>query len=155
MAVKNPTTYAQQILLLRSRGLIIDDEDAVLDFLKHVSYYRATGYLLPFKRQDDTYRTGTTFSKIANIYAFDCKLRNLLADVIGESEIAIRSTVSYYLAHKYGALGYRDPLIYNNKHRHDNFEKTLKDIIKRAETTLNSSSPPQKIQRTVSYLGDK
>lgn len=45
-------SFEQQVDLLISRGLIIDDRDAAISILKRINYYRLAAYTLPFKVGD-------------------------------------------------------------------------------------------------------
>jgi protease I len=49
--VKAQKTYDEQVDLLASRGLVIGDRHAAINQLKHINYYRLSGYLYPFSRQ--------------------------------------------------------------------------------------------------------
>jgi len=53
--VKPPTTFAEQLAILRKRNLTIGDDKSALSVLMNLNYYRFTGYLLPFKNPDNTY----------------------------------------------------------------------------------------------------
>jgi len=46
---KIPTTYEEQVQILRSRGCIIRDESFCLEKLSAINYYRFSAYFLPFK----------------------------------------------------------------------------------------------------------
>ena len=106
--MKKPTTFEEQLSLLKSRGLIIDNEDKCIEILRSTNYYRLSAYLLPFKQSDDTFFSDTTFEKVYRIYEFDRKLRALLFSVIEEIELFLRTQLAYHSAHTYGALGYLD-----------------------------------------------
>ena len=47
--LKKPTTYQEQLDILKSRGIIIDDPNQCIAVLETVNYYRFTAYFLPFK----------------------------------------------------------------------------------------------------------
>ena len=47
---KPPLTYKEQIELLKSRGLVFDDEQKAELQLSNVSYFRLSAYMLPFKK---------------------------------------------------------------------------------------------------------
>ncbi|QAY66950.1 Abi family protein [Paenibacillus protaetiae] len=79
--VKPPLPYEEQLQLLKSRGLIVNDEIAALNILKRISYYRLTAYTLTFKQQD-IFTSGTTFETIYRHYEFDSKLRNIVMEII-------------------------------------------------------------------------
>lgn len=62
---KPPLTYKQQIELLKSRGLLFDDEQKAELQLSNVSYFRLSAYMLPFKKNVnseivDQFRFGAT-----------------------------------------------------------------------------------------------
>ena len=45
---KTPLSFEDQIALLKSRGLQIDDEPKAISYLKEISYYRLSAYYLPY-----------------------------------------------------------------------------------------------------------
>lgn len=136
MELKQPTTFDEQLKKLKERGCLIENEDACLEVLSRVNYYRFTAYFLTFKMPNDCYRDGTTFQKVYRIYEFDRKLRTLIISALEEIEIYLRTQFSYYHAHKYGADGYLDEGNYNNKHNHKLFLSMATDEIKRNEKSL-------------------
>ena len=78
MKLKDPTTYDEQVDLLRQKNIKISDEYSCVSFLSKVNYYRLSGYFLPFKNKDEKKCfTPIDFNRIQNIYAFDTELRNL------------------------------------------------------------------------------
>jgi abortive infection bacteriophage resistance protein len=135
MNIKTPTTFENQLLLMKSRGLVIDDEDKCLDFLRSVNYYRLSAYLLPFKQNDNTYFPNTTFQRVYRIYEFDRKLRALLFSVIEEIELYLRAQLAYYSAHTHGALAYLEPSYYGNNHDHERFMSAIKTAIREHKNT--------------------
>lgn len=106
---KPALTYKQQIELLKSRGLIINDIERAKKHLSNVSYYRLSAYMLPFKVMSDDgsvidkFIEGTTWDDVWNLYKFDRKLRLLVFDAIERIEIALRTQIIYQLSHKYGS----------------------------------------------------
>ena len=93
--MKKPTTFEEQLNLLKSRGLIVDNDDKCLEILRSTNYYRLSAYLLPFKQCNDTFFSGTTFEKVYRIYEFDRKLRSLLFSVIEEIELFLQSQLGF------------------------------------------------------------
>lgn len=134
--MKNPTTFEDQLGLLLSRGLQIEDESKCLNVLKSVNYYNFTAYLLPFKQKDNSYFEGTSFERIYDMYEFDWKMRMLLFSIIGEIESFLKTQISYYIAHKYGAIGYLEDNKYNSNHNHSKFMSVLDTIIYEHRNTL-------------------
>ena len=70
---KPAITPAQQIELLKQRGLIILDETRALCFLEAVSFFRLTPYMRPFQHPDNRHQFlyGTKFSQLTRLYDFD------------------------------------------------------------------------------------
>ena len=128
--LKPPLTYDEQVELLRSRNLIIQNVDFAKRTLAHVNYYRLSGYSLHL-RNNDVFHEGVTFEEIYQIYQFDKKLRYLLLDLIETVEISFRTHIAYYLAHKYGPLSYLDGSFFENEKHHLQFlEEFEKQVIR-------------------------
>lgn len=119
--IKSPTTFEEQIDKLHQRGCIIEDYDFAKKVLQQINYYRFTAYFLPFKQNDDTYMENTSFTTVYHIYEFDRKMRNILFSVIEQIELMLRTQLSYYHAHKYGALGYLEESNFSDQHDHKQF----------------------------------
>lgn len=134
--IKPATTFDEQINKIKSRGCIIGDEVWAKEILKQINYYRLTAYFLPYKEPDETYAKGTTFNNMYRTYEFDRKLRHLLYSTIEEIEIMLRAQLSYYHAHKYGPLGYKDSNNYSNWHNHEVFNKKIEDDIEQNKNKL-------------------
>ncbi len=115
---KPALSFNDQINLLESRGLTINDRTRTIRHLSNVSYYRMSAYMLPFKKRDstgkiiDVFLEGTTWDDIYNLYKFDRKLRLLVFDAIERIEIALRTQEIYQLSHKYGSHWQNDQNIF-------------------------------------------
>lgn len=105
---KPPRTFAQQVALLRERGLIIPDPERAERYLSHLNYYRFAGYVLPFEQDHATHRlvVGTTFDDVLNLYVFDRELRLLVLDALERIEVSARTQWAYHLSHASDAHGY-------------------------------------------------
>jgi abortive infection bacteriophage resistance protein len=133
---KLPLSFSDQAKLLISRGLIADPDD-LLRRLQMVNYYRLSGYLFPYRNEDDTFQAGTTLEKIWNQYTFDRKLRLLVLDAIERLEIAVRTRLAYLHSHRYGPFGFMEqPKLPNLLP--DKFQKWIGDI-KREFSRSNDS----------------
>ena len=53
LMLKEPKTFDEQIDLLKSRGLIIGDEEKAKFILSNINYYRFSAYLIHFKKEDE------------------------------------------------------------------------------------------------------
>jgi abortive infection bacteriophage resistance protein len=105
---KPPLTFEKQADLLLSRGLIAD-RGMLIERLTSVNYYRLTGYLFPFRRQDDTFQPNTTLDLVWHRYVFDRQLRLLVLDAIERVEVSVRTIIVYEHCHECGPFGYIDP----------------------------------------------
>jgi len=109
---KKPLTFEEQADILISRGLIAD-RDFLISCLKAVNYYRITGYLYTFRKNNsDLLHDGTHFSTIWNRYTFDRRLRFLVMDAIERIEVSVRTRAVYYFAHTYGKFNYTNNLYF-------------------------------------------
>lgn len=121
---KPPLTYYEQVELLKSRGLLIPDEERVIRHLSNISYYRLSAYMLPFKEikdgsYTDRFIEGTTWDDVYNLYLFDRKFRLLVFDAIERLEISIRTQIIYQLSHKYGSHWQDNPDIFKTVTKKD------------------------------------
>ncbi|MFO7582448.1 Abi family protein [Guyparkeria sp.] len=107
---KPAKSLEEQLALLESRGLIVDDTERALHYLRHLNYYRLTAYWLPFKAHQSPhrFRDGTRFEDVLNLYVFDRAFRLLLLDAIERVEVSIRTAWAYHMAHRYGPHAYLD-----------------------------------------------
>lgn len=106
---KTPLSFADQIALLKKRGLIINNEPKALSYLQEINYYRLSAYFLPYQSAKDVFEPHITFEQIINTYTFDRELRLLVFDCIERVEVAIRTQLIYTMA-----------LHYNDSHWQDN-----------------------------------
>ena len=110
---KSWLSFQDQIKLLRSRGMLINDEDRALRYLQRVGYYRLSGYSYPFRKyatsktRQNFFVEGSKFDHIIDLFVFDKKLRLLALDALERIEFAIRVDIAYLLGEK-GALAHLD-----------------------------------------------
>ena len=95
---KTPLSFQDQINLLKSRKLDIDNESKALSYLQEISYYRLSAYFLPYQSLKDQFDVGTSFDQIIKTYSFDRELRLLVFDCIERIEVAIRTQMIYQMA---------------------------------------------------------
>jgi abortive infection bacteriophage resistance protein len=136
--IKEPTTYEQQVDILKERNLIINDEEEALSLLKRVNYYRFSAYGLTLRKPDnrDLFKNGITFYHMKMLYNFDQKLRDLIMSHLELIEIEFRSKIAYHHAHNFGPLGYRHPENFTSAEPHDKFIEELDKQINRSRREL-------------------
>ena len=107
--LKTHLPLREQVKLLLNRGLIIDDDNEVMEVLKNVNYYRLSGYLHSFKRPNsDCYIENLSWKRLKSIYDFDRKLTRILLYALEDVEETLKTRLSYTITSCYT----EDPLIY-------------------------------------------
>lgn len=134
---KPALTFEQQLDLLQQRGLTVADPVRALHWLQRISYYRLSAYCLPFK-DGNAFHPGTSFDDIAGLYIFDRKLRLLVLDAIERIEVAIKTAITYEIAHAYGPFGHTDPGNFAPEFDHPRFMGELEVEERRAQETFAS-----------------
>lgn len=129
--IKTPKTFEEQLDILASRELKVEDREKAIEVLSRINYYRLSAYMLTFKA-DDKFEGGITFDGIYDIYEFDKRLRNMIVGILETIEIAFRTEISYLIAHKYGAIGYMDAANFVNSKYHEDMLKEINTQIYRS-----------------------
>lgn len=108
MTSKKATNVDDQINLLRSRGMSIDDENKSKEILLDIGYYRLGFYCFPFEisypqkeNRTHEYKDQTTFMDVVDLYYFDFELRNILLKYLSRIEINFRTHVTYLVSNHY------------------------------------------------------
>lgn len=141
---KHALSLNEQIQTLSDRGLVISDPVRAKRYLKNISYFRLSAYTRPFYIPTGTdkhqFIPDTTFDDILNLYIFDRELRLLLLDAIERIEVALRAQMTQVLATRHGPHGYLEPLLFDDRYRHDWLLTELRQKSERREieTFLNS-----------------
>lgn len=136
--IKQALTFAQQLDLLIHRGLVVDDRNAALNALSSISYYRLSAYWYPFRiinehgKQSSQMLLATTYENVIELYEFDRKLRLLVLDAIERIEVAIRTRITYHMAHTYGAFAHTDPRNFHPKFDHGKWLEKLEQETSRS-----------------------
>jgi abortive infection bacteriophage resistance protein len=107
---KHALNIKQQIDLMQSRGLIIEDDDSTREVLENVSYFRIANYLRPMERDKLThqFKSGATFSNAILLYDFDCELRKIVFSAISLIEIALRTRIIHFFSLAHGPFWFID-----------------------------------------------
>jgi abortive infection bacteriophage resistance protein len=94
---KPPKTIDEQIDLLISRGLIVEDKEDLRYYLKNISYYHLSIYFKYFQKDDQFYE-GIKFGDVLRMYRFDNKLRFLLLESLERIEKSFKCRMAYELS---------------------------------------------------------
>lgn len=138
--INYPKSYASPqdlVSLLKSRGLHIDNDGKVENYLQNIGYFRLSAYcypLLQIPKNNHYYKEGSSFTQVLNLYRFDRKLRLLVFNEIEKIEVAIRSIVINTACEHFGDIFWiTDPSRFSNPRY---FSKFISDI----QSDINNSS---------------
>ena len=127
----------EQVEILRSKGLIIEDENEAKEVLLRENYFFINGYrvLLMNSYTDKTFIVGSTFRELYGIFLFDRSFRNILFKNLLIIENQLKSVISYQLSKKYG---YRDKDYLNPKNFTSDRSKSrrVKDVIEKMKRQI-------------------
>ncbi len=130
-------TLDEQIGILESRGLIINDYNYAKDVLFKENYFFLNGYrhLLIDPEHNNRFVKGATFDELYSIFIFDRRMRNIMFKNILIVENNIKSIISYQLSKKYG---HREKDYLNPKHfKQENFRLSqVNDIINKMKRQI-------------------
>lgn len=97
-------------LLVKNKGLEVDDTDELRQSLLRIGYYRLSAYWFPYKTLNaegqTVFREGTNFNEVMRAYKFDRDLRLVMFSAIADIEIYFRSRLSYLAAEEDGSFGF-------------------------------------------------
>jgi abortive infection bacteriophage resistance protein len=102
-------SVGDQVKKLESRGLLVTDHADAEAFLRHINYYRFTGYCLAFEYPRHAFPAGVTFDHVKASCQFDACLRDLFNEALEIIEIDLRTVVAHHFGQKYGAFGHTAP----------------------------------------------
>lgn len=126
----------EQITILRTKGLVIDDEaDAKITLLRE-NYFFISGYRHLFLNPGDrSYINGTNFRELYSMFNFDRQVRNIIFKNLLIIENNIKSIFSYQLSKKYG---YREKEYLNPHNFNFTKEKSrqVNDLIKKMKRQI-------------------
>ena len=141
---KKPTTIAEQVAKLQSRGLLIDNVSEASRILTKVSYYHLSPYWKPFcLGNSDDFKPNTKLSRIIEIYRFDKELREFLLKHIAPIEVAYKTRFINVLCHSRlssdsdntaDSFAYLNKDLFSNEKKwSDSIEKIIKEFNKSKE----------------------
>ncbi len=132
---KPAITVAEQVALLKARGLSIRDEARAAHFLEAVSFFRLTPYMRPFQvagNADHVFLSGTGFRQLSQLYDFDRRLRLLVIDAIERVEVAARAAISNHMGPAHGAHWYLQRNLFKNRYNHARLLSTIESAQQKA-----------------------
>ena len=108
--MKDFKLVTEQVDLLKSRGMLFEDEqDAICKLLSDNYYNIINGYkdlFLDTTNNQEVFKTGTTFNEIYALYEFDNQLKNIFLEYILKIENILRTLVAYNFSSFHGNDNY-------------------------------------------------
>jgi len=132
---KPALTYDDQIQLLKSRGLSIQDENKALHILQVISYYRLSGYWFPLleDKVNHKFKSNAEFETAFNLYKFDREFRLLILGELEKIEVAVRSQMIQQLSLKISPFWFEDVSQFKKAHVHKKTIDKIRDELKRSD----------------------
>lgn len=132
---KPAKTFAEQVELLKARGMQFSNEQDAQFYLEQINYYRLGAYWLPFEQTHSPhcFKAETNFEQVLELYIFDRELRLLILDAIERFEVAVRTRFAYELAHRHGCHAYLQGHYFKPFFRWQNLLESLKKEVSRAD----------------------
>ena len=136
MAAKVFRTIDEQLDILKSKGLTIEDYDKAKEILLRENYFFLNGYRSPFlisgsKRFID----GSTFEELYALFSFDRYFRNIIFKNLLIVENNYKSIFSYVLSKKYGYKE-KDYLNADNFDKNREKSKQINDLIRKLKRQI-------------------
>lgn len=142
--------YDQLIRLMRSRNLVINDEQFAKSVLSNMSYYTIiNGYKdsalsVP---GSDLFIPGTQFEELYTLHIIDVSISHLVLKHILYIERSLKSKMSYLISRKYGVftdvndMRNANPADYLCKQYYSNSNGSRNNTLRAIKTTMDVSNP--------------
>ena len=136
MASKVFKTIEEQLDILKSKNLIIDDYDKAKTTLLRENYFFLNGYRSPFLMTGSKrFIDGSTFEELHALFTFDRYFRNIIFKNILIVENNYKSIFSYVLSRKYGYKE-KDYLNVDNFDKNREKARQINDLIRKVKRQI-------------------
>jgi len=141
----------EQIEILLSKGLIINDRVKAKEVLIRENYFFLSGYRHIFMHsdRDNQFIKGTTFDELYGMFLFDRSIRNIMFKFILVVENNLKSIISYELSRRYGYKE-KDYLNPNNFTQDSIKARQVKDVLNKMKRQIRVNG--RKHTATMHYL---
>lgn len=112
---KQPISIADQISTLKNRGLMFDNDQAAIESLKIISYFRLANYWMPMEsdKLNHIFKPNSKFENVLSLYNFDKELRTIIFSAIQSIEIALRTKIIQIVSSNYGAFWFTNKSLFS------------------------------------------
>ncbi|MDO4773078.1 MAG: Abi family protein [Bacillota bacterium] len=140
--------FDEQINILKSRKLIIDNDEYVTDILSQINYYNViNGYKSIFLKRDlngvlvspEEFKQGTTFEELYSLYLMDFELKKTIFPVLLRFEKLLKTACAYFFSEKY-----TEDYSYLQMKNYSNDASNLTSVLKNIATLSNLVSSNNK-----------
>ena len=137
MVLKQFKNLDEQVEILKSKGMIIHDENYAKRVLLRENYFFLSGYRHLFIRseEDKRFKPGVTFEEMYSLFLFDRSFRNVIFKNLLVIENNLKSITSYQLSKKYGYRE-RDYLKEKNFTKVPEKQAQLNDLLKKMKRQI-------------------
>lgn len=113
---KQAIDFFEQLTTLKSRGLVIDNEDVALQQLHSISYFRLASYLQSFEigTNNHFFHENANLGKVINLYVFDRELRSLIFSAIQDVEVALRTRIIHFFSLAHGPFWFMNGSLFKS-----------------------------------------
>ncbi len=141
----------EQIDILESKGLIVNDVERTKEVLLKENYFFLSGYRHLFMRdsKDRSFISGTTFEELYAMFTFDRNIRNIFFKNLLIVENNIKSLISYEMSKKYG-FKEKDYLNPKNFSEDSLRNRQVRDVLEKVKRQIRVNG--RKHSATIHYI---
>ncbi len=139
---KPALSISDQITLLKSRGMLMRDQQIAENWLASVSYYRMSAYWLPYEKKPLKGKTrskefieGVSFDDVMELYIFDRQLRLMIMEAVERIEIALRARWTHFVVMRYGSHAHLDSTNFDLNYRKGIYWRVRDSVIKNSKVS--------------------
>ncbi|MBD5361297.1 MAG: Abi family protein [Bacteroides sp.] len=130
-------SVSEQIRLLKSDGLIIENEQKAINLLNHISLFRFKSYLKPYRDpKTKKFKNNASFESAYSLYQFDSALRQLIYGEIEKIEVSFRTQLSLIMSEESGVYWFEKAENFKNPDKHSELLAGLHSELKRCDDEM-------------------
>ena len=160
---KSFLSHRAQISLLKTRGLLLTDENKALHLLENIGYYRLSGYWYPLlaDKENHVFKPDATFSAAFNLYKFDRELRKLIMPELEKIEVSVRTRMTHVLSTDHNPFWIDNAGLFSNPNVYrytlnkiqEEFDRSDEEFITAFKSKYSNPLPPSFIVLEITSFG--